>query len=735
MDILAGLNPQQQAAVEALDGPVLIFAGAGSGKTRVLTHRVAHLIETGHARPEEILAVTFTNKAAGEMRERIISLVGPQRGFVSMGTFHSICARILRRDGHYLGYEPGFSIYDDDDGQRLVKQIMQELDISTDMVKPTTIFYGIKQFKTRMVFPDEAAELALSSLDDKIAKVYARYQARLKTANAMDFDDLLLKPLDLFNGHPMVLARYQRRWQYVLVDEYQDTNKAQFLFVEALSREHRNLCAVGDDDQSIYGWRGADISNILDFQESFPNARVFKLEQNYRSTEMILKAASAVVGVNVNRADKELWTAEKGGEPIRLLDAHDDLEEGRLITEEIMRLGREGYRYSDFALLYRTNAQSRSLEDVLRRNAVPYQIIGGTRFYERREIKDILAYFRLVVNPADDVSFQRVVNVPVRGIGKTSQERLAGQAQVQKVNLFAAATIADPATLGTRAAKKIIEFTALIQRLAGRLQTHSLNDWARLLVDELGFIEGFRKEGTDDAQARIENIYELLSAIDEFCQRNPEASLTGYMEEVALLTDVDRYNTESEQVTLMTLHSAKGLEFPVVFLTGMEDGLFPLQRSTEEPQELEEERRLFYVGLTRAMQRAYLTAARVRQRYGDMMISRPSRFLDEIPPEVLEAVERQEPARPAVRSTAGRSSVRAEARRAGRPKTRKATQALKRGGSESDWQAGQSVRHKFFGSGKILQVEGVGPDAKLTVLFQGNQRKKLVAKFANLEII
>lgn len=732
LNALAGLNPQQTAAVEALDGPVLVFAGAGSGKTRVLTHRVAHLISSGKAEPQEVLAVTFTNKAAGEMRDRIIGIVGEGRGYVSMGTFHSICASILRRDAHNIGFDPGFTIYDDEDGQKLVKSIMQDQQIPTDQVKPSAVFYNIKQYKSRMLFPDDAADLALSSFDEKVVKIYGLYQQRLKLNNAMDFDDLLLKPLDLFGQFPSVLSKYQRNFRYILVDEYQDTNRAQFLFVEALSREHRNLCVVGDDDQSIYGWRGADISNILDFKEAFPDAQVFKLEQNYRSTKTIVAAASAVVGKNINRQEKELFTEQDQGDPIKVMDARDDLDEGRLIVEEIQTLRRESeLTFKDFSILYRTNAQSRSLEDVLRRIGIPYQIIGGTRFYERREIKDILAYFRLVINPADDISFLRVINIPTRGIGLTSQQKIAQYAVKNGISNFAAATQPEQIDLGTRAEKRVKEFTSLIEELAGQSQEMDLNNWARSLVDRLGFIESYRKDHTDESLARIDNIYELLSAIDEYVERAENPSLVGYMEEVSLLTDIDNYNRDGEQVTLMTLHSAKGLEFPIVFLAGMEDGLFPLQRSMDEPDALEEERRLFYVGVTRAMQRAYLSAARVRQRYGELMVSRPSRFIDEIPVELLERVE--EPV--LVRTPRAASRSRSYDGGITRPSQRKRSiQAVAYKAPDATYAAGMSVEHAFFGSGKITRVEGEGPDAKLTVVFQGNMQKKLIAKFANLKI-
>ena len=738
-NVLAGLNPQQQAAVEALEGPVLIFAGAGSGKTRVLTHRIANMIYSGTAQPHEILSVTFTNKAAGEMRERIKRMLGEERSYVNMGTFHSICARILRREALYIGYEQSFSIYDDEDGQKVVKKIMKDLQISTDVIKPNSVFYNIKQFKSQMIFPPEATDLAMSTFDDTVAKIYGMYQSELKNSSAMDFDDLLLKPLELFEKNPHILKKYQDQFKFIMVDEYQDTNKAQFLFVEALSHEHKNLCVVGDDDQSIYGWRGADIGNILDFQQHFPGAQIFKLEQNYRSTKTILAAASAVVKLNEKRAEKELFTESGDGDIIKVLEGRNELDEGRLIVDEIQSVCRRNkHGFQDIALLYRTNAQSRPLEDVLRRNGVPYQIIGGTKFYDRMEVKDILGYFRLIVNPLDNVSFMRIINKPTRGIGKTSQDAINAFAVNQGISLFSAATRAQEYGLTSRAFNKVIEFVQLIGKYSGLLKELNLEEWARVFVDELGIVRQYKEEGTAESDIRADNIYELLSAISEYAQRAEEPNLTGYMEEVALLTDIDKFNQDKQQVTLMTLHSAKGLEFPVVFLTGMEDGLFPLQRSIDDNEALEEERRLFYVGLTRAMERAYLSGAQMRQRYGETMYSRPSRFLEEIPAHLLDystrsigdftredyrkkpgvKVTRTKPTKPAPKQTTG---------------MRRAMGTLNQH-EPGVYVAGMQVGHKIFGKGKILTVEGSGPEAKVTVMFQGNVKKKLIAKFANLDV-
>ena len=738
-NVLAGLNPQQQAAVQALEGPVLIFAGAGSGKTRVLTHRIANMIYSGTAQPHEILSVTFTNKAAGEMRERIKRMLGEERSYINMGTFHSICARILRREALHIGYEQSFSIYDDEDGQKVVKKILKDLQISTDVIKPNSVFYNIKQFKSQMIFPAEAIDLAISTFDDTVAKIYGIYQSELKNSSAMDFDDLLLKPLELFEKNPHILKKFQDQFKYIMVDEYQDTNKAQFLFVEALSHEHKNLCVVGDDDQSIYGWRGADIGNILDFQQHFPGAQIFKLEQNYRSTKTILAAASAVVKLNEKRAEKELFTESGDGEIIKVLEGRNELDEGRLIVDEIQSVCRGNkHGFQDVALLYRTNAQSRPLEDVLRRNGIPYQIIGGTKFYDRMEVKDILGYFRLIVNPLDNVSFMRIINKPTRGIGKTSQDAVNAFAVNQGISLFSAATRAQEYGLTSRAFNKVIEFVQLIGKYSSLLNELNLEEWARVFVDELGFVRQYKEEGTAESEVRVDNIYELLSAISEYAQRAEESSLIGYMEEVALLTDIDKFNQDKQQVTLMTLHSAKGLEFPVVFLTGMEDGLFPLQRSIDDNEALEEERRLFYVGLTRAMERAYLSGAQMRQRYGETMYSRPSRFLEEIPAHLLDystrsisdftredyrrkpgvKVTRTKPTKPTPKQTTG---------------MRRAMGTLNQH-APGVYVAGMQVGHKIFGKGKILTVDGAGPEAKVTVMFQGNVKKKLIAKFANLDV-
>lgn len=732
-DLLAGLNPEQRAAVEATDGPVLIFAGAGSGKTRVLTHRIAYLIQEKQVLPQHILAVTFTNKAAGEMRERILSLVGTQQGQITVGTFHSISARILRREAESLGYSRYFTIYDDDDGLRVVKQIFKDKNLPTDQVPPKGVFYTIKNYKNQMIGPEALADQPFffrGGVD--LVEVYKLYEHRLKHSNAMDFDDLLLKPLELFQHNPAILKLYQQRFRYILVDEYQDTNRAQFQLVKLLSQHHGNLCVVGDDDQSIYGWRGADIRNILDFQEAFPKAQIFKLERNYRSTKTIVTAASAVVGNNRDRATKQLWTEAEQGEPITVLQASDDQHEARLIGDQLLELsGKSGLEFSDMAILYRTNAQSRALEERLRDYGIPYQLVGGTKFYDRKEVKDALAYLRIIQNPADDVSVARVLNTPPRGIGKTSELRLAAFALEQNISLFEALLRVDETAVGSGPANRVKVFVALIRKHQSRLPGADLGDWVQAYINETGLIQQYEVEDSEEAVSRIENIYELINGIREFQGRHEQPTLEAFLEEVALLTDVDRLADDRRQVTLMTCHSAKGLEFPVVFLAGLEDGLFPLIRQSGGEDDLEEERRLFYVGLTRAEKRAFISYCSARQRYGETMLARPSRFISEIPAELMEMSTDGESGEYRSGPTGANRRGRSMSERKQSPFVAKRIKAE----AAVEYAVGQTVEHAYFGRGKILAMTGSGGDAKLTILFAGNQQKKIVARYAKLKII
>jgi len=734
-DILAGLNAEQQSAVTAVNGAVLIFAGAGSGKTRVLTHRIAYLIQHEHVAPHNILAVTFTNKAAGEMQTRILDIIGEQHGRVNVGTFHSISARILRREAESLGYDRYFTIYDDDDGLRVVKQIFKDRNLPTEQVPPKSVFYSIKNYKNQMIGPDELEGQPFffrGGID--LVEIYKLYERRLKHNNALDFDDLLLKPLELFKNNPGILKLYQDRFRYILVDEYQDTNRAQFQLVKQLSALHGNLCVVGDDDQSIYGWRGADIRNILDFKAAFPTAQIFKLERNYRSTKTIVSAAAAVVGNNRDRAEKQLWTEAEQGLPILVMHASDDQHEARMIAEKILDLSSEPeLDFSKMAILYRTNAQSRAIEERLRDSGIPYQLVGGTKFYDRKEIRDALAYLRIVQNPSDDVSVARVLNTPPRGVGKTSEAHLASYALEHDLRFFDALRQVDATAVGSGPANRVKEFVALVEKHSALLPESDLGDWAQAYINETKLIQQYQAEESDDAESRIENIYELINGIREFQGRHEEPTLAAFLEEVALITDIDNLDKARRQVTLMTCHSAKGLEFPVVFLAGLEDGLFPLIRQTESESDLEEERRLFYVGLTRAEKRAFISYCSARQRYGETILARPSRFILEIPRDLI-----QMPQEASITISSKSSSNRniQEADRKSITKKQSPFIANRIHPEQpTDYATGQTVEHAFFGRGKILQVIGSGSEAKLTIMFSGNQQKKILARYAKLNII
>jgi len=715
-DVLAGLNPQQVAAVKATKGPVLIFAGAGSGKTRVLTHRVAYLIKNENIPPEHILAVTFTNKAAQEMRERLFQLLGEIASGLHIGTFHAICARILRREALQLGYERNFTIYDDEDSRRLLKRIIADEGLEAEFPQSQAVLQVIRDYKNRLIEPTEAHELAQNSVEERLALLYELYQTALKKNNALDFDDLLLLPLELFRRFPQTLKRYQRQFQFILVDEYQDTNQAQFRLVKLLSGEQGNLCVVGDDDQSIYGWRGADITNILEFRQTFPGARVFKLERNYRSTRTIVAAASALVGNNQRREPKELWADGNEGEKLQWLAANDDREEARLVVAALQEeCGRGNRKFSDFAILYRTNAQSRSLEEFLRRAGIPYQIVGGVGFYDRKEIKDVLAYFQVVLNTFDSVSLMRIINDPPRGIGKVTQEKLNSFALSQDISLFSAMMRAEEIDLSPRAKKQITAFVKFINKYSQLLDQLSLEEWARVMVEDLGYFRMWKEERTPESQARLENLQELLNAVGEYAERTAEPTLAGFLEEVSLLSDVDSMEDDKQQVTLMTVHAAKGLEFPIVFITGMEEGLFPIRRALMNPHELEEERRLFYVALTRAKEKVYLSHARQRRLYGDYLPSVPSRFLGELPADLIEHNSSQVSAPSNITPPPRRPSMKP--------------------GDVTEYAPGQLVEHAVFGKGRILEVEGQGNNSKLTVVFQGRVTKRLLARYAHLRIL
>ncbi|MGH1363949.1 MAG: ATP-dependent helicase [Calditrichia bacterium] len=728
-DILATLNPSQKDAVEHLEGPILVLAGAGSGKTRVLTYRIANLLQKGVARPHEILAVTFTNKAAREMQKRIESLISSSARGMWIGTFHSICARILRMEAHELGYDSNFTIYDVDDQLRLLQNVMAGLNISTQTLKPRQVQYRISDSKNKMITPERFDKMAMDYNDKRIAQVYHAYEKAKRRNNAFDFDDLLIKPLDVFTKHEHVLHKYQSRFRQILVDEYQDTNKAQYYFIKHLSSMHRNICVVGDEDQSIYRWRGADIENILNFGKDYPEAKTVRLEQNYRSTTTILEAANAVVSNNERRLGKELWSKREAGSLIAINRCADEASEAAQIVEIIRSEARShDYNYNDFAVLYRTNAQSRAMEDRLRRANIPYTIVGGTKFYDRKEVKDILAYLRVLVNPLDGVAMRRIVNFPPRGIGDKTQQHIEQYATEKAQSLFQAVVDgANISTLSARVRTKIQAFGMSLQQLREKLETENAYLLAQEVAQVFGLKRHYEKSTLVEDETRLENINELLNSIAAFVETEGEdATLSKYLEDVALLTDVDRWDPDHQAITLMTLHSAKGLEFPVVVLSGMEDGLFPLFRSLNNPEDLEEERRLFYVGMTRAMNSLYLLWTNQRRRFtgekaGMMHRNTPSRFLLEIP-----ASFKNEP-------TVGRATF-SQTRKNTRPRAAMdfAEQMLS---ADSKYKIGDWVQHESFGKGQVLGVEGSGSGTKLTVLFQKKQLKKLIAEYANLTVL
>jgi DNA helicase-2/ATP-dependent DNA helicase PcrA len=748
MSFLASLNPAQRDAVEHVDGPLLILAGAGSGKTRVITSRIAYLLQQELAQPGEVLAVTFTNKAAEEMRQRVEQLVGSECREIWLSTFHSLCARLLRREAPAIDLPRDFVIYDSSDQLAVVRQAMKTLDIDDKLVPPRAALSRISQAKNRMEPPDALAGTNAGLRERQIARIYESYRRALVEAQALDFDDLLLRTLELVERSERVRQIYANRFRFVLVDEYQDTNRPQYLLIRHLAGVHRNLCVVGDPDQSIYRWRGADLRNILDFERDFPNARVVKLEQNYRSTQVILDAATAVIRRNRNRKDKRLWTSQAGGDKIIYFRAGDEIEEADFITRAIRDRIRTDAR-GLIAVLYRTNAQSRALEDALMREGVAYRIIGGVRFYERREIKDTLAYLRLLLSPHDDVSFRRVVNVPARGIGRAVLDALEAvdPAPDDSTPLLASSedgparrslwarlqTALRGRRLSPRQTTALAGFRDLIASLTADTAQASVSTAVQLVLERTGYLRQLREERSEEAEARIENLMELVSAAREYESREAEATVSGFVDRLSLLSEADEAEGAPEaRVWLMSMHAAKGLEFPVVIVAGMEEGLFPHSRSTEDQDEIEEERRLCYVCLTRARQRLMLTGAARRRVFGDYQATEPSRFLDEIPPDLI---ERLEPAAP--RWQKPRFELRNPYAR------RRPDRAREEAGHGFAYEqedqtalpvrAGMRVRHRIFGVGTVMDVEEHDDDYKLTVRFASAGTKKLLARYAGLE--
>jgi DNA helicase-2/ATP-dependent DNA helicase PcrA len=739
MSFLNELNSVQQDAVKTLNGPVMIIAGAGSGKTRVLTYRVAHLINCG-VPPYQILALTFTNKAANEMKERIVKLVGEKASDVWMGTFHSMFARVLRKEAPLLGYTRSFTIYDSDDSQRAVRRCMEKLNLSAQQIPAQAVCSRISGAKNQLILPAEYSKLASDFLDEKIGLVYAEYVALLHRSNVMDFDDLLVKPIELFKKNPEVLTKYHHRFKFLLVDEFQDTNRAQYEVIILLAAGQENICVVGDDAQSIYAFRGADIRNILDFSKDYPAARTFRLEQNYRSTKNILAVADTLIKFNVDQMKKDLWTENPSGEPVRLLSCIDDRDEGHQILSVIRNeIAADQRALRDFAILYRTNAQSRSLEDVLRRNGIPYVIVGGIRFYERKEIKDVLAYLRLLVNPCDDESLLRAINYPARGIGDTSLEKLLEYARVKTLTLFDSCEHANEvAGLQDRVRKALEQFKTFMKKYASLRTKVSLSELARSMVDDLGILRAYKEEGTAESIGRWENIQELLSAITEFGDEHPDGTLEAFLEEVSLVADIDSWDGTRNVVTLMTLHASKGLEFPVVFVSGVEEGLLPFYSSTIERGELEEERRLFYVGITRAQSKLYLSKTQMRYRFGESSFASASRFLTEIGEGKLEVVHGRSAQMPDL--PAGRRKIAVHPRTVTERMPAREEQFFTDDSPdyENDSQEsfeikqGTAIRHEMFGKGKVIRVTGKGDAMKVVVDFDEYGVKNLLVKFARL---
>jgi DNA helicase-2/ATP-dependent DNA helicase PcrA len=725
--LFGDLNPTQREAVAATEGPVLVVAGAGSGKTRVLTYRIAHLLRDLGVSPESILAITFTNKAADEMRGRVAALVGGMVRSMWVSTFHSACVRILRREAPRLGYRSGFSIYDDADAVRLLKMVIKDLDLDPKRFPERAMKAVISKAKNELVDFESFADQGEGFFHEQVADIYRLYQQRLVEASAMDFDDLLMVTVELFAAFPEALSHYQDRFRYVLVDEYQDTNRAQYMLVRQLTATHRNLCVVGDSDQSIYKFRGADIRNIRDFEKDYPDARVIVLEQNYRSTETILEAANAVIAHNTRRTPKNLWSDRGEGVPIVRYEAEDEHDEAGFMVDEIERLQTDGYNLGEVAVFYRTNAMSRVIEDVFVRRGVPYAVVGSVKFYDRKEIKDAVAYLKTVVNPSDEVSLKRIINEPRRGIGSTTVAHVDRFAQANRIGFFEALRRADGIQqLNPRAFNAIGDFIALIDLIGEKAASGGVTEAVSAVLSDTGMLAGLEAEKTVEAMGRVENLRELLSVATEFEASN-EGAVVGdeefddmpnmrrlelFLESTSLIADIDEWDEGAGAATLMTLHTAKGLEFPVVFIAGMEDGVFPHMRSLGDPDELEEERRLAYVGITRAQDRLYLTSAWNRMLFGGSSFNPPSRFLQEVPVSVLSRAEKRQRTGSAERAAANgpRASVAAD-----------------------DIGPGDRVRHDKWGLGTVREVIGQGDRAEAEVMFDTKGKKRLLLAWAPLE--
>lgn len=721
-EILKGLNPEQKEAVEHLNGPLLILAGAGSGKTRVLTRRVAYLIEKHGINPSNILAVTFTNKAASEMKERIDSLLGGLKGSIWISTFHSFCVRILRREIEKIGFDDNFVIYDTHDQRTLMKNVLKELDIDINKIKPQAVLAGISDAKNELIGSQEYQEKACDYFSKITGKAYELYQKKLQENNALDFDDLIMKTVELFRKYELVLEYYQDRFKYISIDEYQDVNTAQYQLVQLLAAKHRNLCVVGDPDQGIYGFRGADIRNILNFEHDYPDAKIIKLEQNYRSKEKILKAADAVIANNLSRKEKRLWTNRGSGNDLVYYQAFNEKDEGDYVCRKVKELLEKGYKYGDIAVLYRTNSQSRALEEAMVKYAVPYQIIGGVRFYDRKEIKDIIAYLRVVYNPADTVSLLRIINQPARGIGDGTIGKLELFADSKGISLYEACLRVVETELGPAFRKRIRSFIDMMEEFRLARDRMPVDELTRFILEKTAYRAELLAEGTIEAQSRLENIDELFSVMEGFRSEDGRNSLAAFLEEVSLVADIDSLDEESDHITLMTLHSAKGLEFPVVFMVGMEEGIFPHANSMFDPEEMEEERRLCYVGITRAREELFLTMARERLRFGEYVQNPPSGFINEIPaelfapfPEEGRKLEKPDEEGTGIYDMDGFSGEKE------RP-------------LHCEYEPGMQIYHPKWGIGRIIEVED-DHGLRLKIKFSTGTPKTLMAEYAPIKIV
>lgn len=730
------LNPPQCAAVQHTDGPLLILAGAGSGKTRVITSRIAHLMQVHGVPAQQILAVTFTNKAAGEMRQRVQDLLGATGMPAWISTFHAACVRILRREAEAARLSPQFVIYDTADQLTLLRQCLKELHINPELYAPQNVMRRISTLKNDLMDADTfVREAGDYGLEEVVARVYPLYQRRLQENAAVDFDDLLMRTVQLLRRHPDILERYQNRFQYIMVDEYQDTNMAQYHLLQLLAARYRNICVVGDDDQSVYRFRGANVRNILNFERDYPDAVVVKLEQNYRSTGTILEAAGAVIAQNARRQEKTLWTENGRGTPIGYFCAQDETHEAEVICQNILGLHRtEDLPYRDVAIFYRTNAQSRVLEDGLRRANIPYQIVGGLKFYDRQEIKDVLAYLRLLTNPHDTLSLRRIINVPRRGIGQVSWSRMEEWGEARGLHgLEILPAVLDSDIVGKSVRRKIRTFYDLMQALRHDAPYMEVADITREVLDRTGYEEQLEEEQTAEARARLENVRELVNAAQEF-DRHGEGGLPDFLSQTALLSDQDSLDDDSGSVVLMTLHASKGLEFPVVFIAGMENGLFPHNRSFDEPAEMEEERRLCYVGITRAQQRLFLTGASRRRIYGVAQTHLPSLFLSDMPPSCIQDFSPQPVL--GVARQAWESNPEPDAALAAATPVQPSVTTRRRptsGVVKTAYGVGTQVHHQHFGRGVVQKREGEGEQLKLTVLFRDHGSKKILAKFAPMQ--